>query len=179
MDYLEKSINIVDYNPNWKSIYEEEKSLITNAMGDVLVAIEHIGSTAVPGLSAKPIIDIMVGVEDIDGVEECIEPLAGIGYKYIPDYEDEIPERRYFNKGSQNNHKHLHIVEIMSEFWEEHILFRDYLRTNPEVATRYSELKSFLAEKFKDERELYNSGKTGFIKSVVKMAREELMEKEG
>lgn len=174
--YMANPIIIKDYDPLWKSTYKEEKFLISNAMGDILVAIEHIGSTAVPGLSAKPIIDIMVGVENLDSVEECIETLAGIGYDYVPEYESEIPERRYFRKGSTEKHIHLHIVELKSDFWERTILFRDYLHSHPDIADRYCELKLFLAEKFKDEIELYTSGKTGFIKSVVKLAREELME---
>lgn len=89
-------IEIVDYNPVWPVRFAKEKASLLEAIGDWAMVIEHIGSTAVPGLGAKPIIDIMLGVHRLADARYCIAPLAAIGYEYVPQFEDEMPERRYF-----------------------------------------------------------------------------------
>ena len=163
---------VVDYDPQWPTSYEEEKERILGAIGDVAVAIEHIGSTAVPGLGAKPIIDIMVAVSRLADAERCIEPLQEIGYEYVPEYNDVIPERRYFHKGPPGARTyHLHMVELTSGFWERHLQFRDFLRTHPEEAQRYHQLKKELAAKFGADRDGYTEAKTSFIESVIAKAR--------
>ena len=91
---------IVEYDPRWPTLYEEERERILRAVGDLVVAIEHVGSTAVPNLGGKPIIDIMPAVRRLEDAELCVEPLGGIGYEYVPEYNDIIPERRYFHKGA-------------------------------------------------------------------------------
>lgn len=165
---------VVDYDPQWPILYEEEKDRILGLIGRLVVAIEHIGSTAVPGLGAKPIIDIMVAVHRLADAEECVEPLRSIGYEYVPEYNDIIPERRYFHKGPQGAHTHhLHMVELTSDFWERHLLFRDFLRTHPEEARDYYDLKKELAVKYRSDREAYTEAKTAFIESVVDKARTE------
>jgi GrpB-like predicted nucleotidyltransferase (UPF0157 family) len=167
------SVLVVDYDPQWPTSYEEEKERILGVIGDVAVAIEHIGSTAVPGLGAKPIIDIMVAVSRLADAERCIEPLQEIGYEYVPEYNDVIPERRYFHKGPPGARTyHLHMVELTSEFWERHLLFRDSLRTHPEEARRYHELKKELAAKFGSDRDGYTEAKTSFIESVIAKPRD-------
>jgi GrpB-like predicted nucleotidyltransferase (UPF0157 family) len=166
------SVVVVDYDPQWPSQYEEEKERILDVIGYVAVAIEHIGSTAVPGLGAKPIIDIMVAVARLADAERCIEPLQEIGYEYVPEYNDLIPERRYFHKGPPGARTyHLHMVELTSEFWERHLLFRDSLRVHPEEAQRYDQLKKDLAAKFGSDRDGYTEAKTSFIESVIAKAR--------
>ena len=165
---------VVDYDPQWPILYEEEKDRILGVAGHLLVAIEHIGSTAVPGLGGKPIIDIMVALRRLADAEECIEPLQGIGYEYVPEYNDIIPERRYFHKGPPKARTHhLHMVELASNFWQRHLLFRDCLRTDPEEAQRYYQLKKELAAEFGSDREAYTEAKTAFIESVVDKARTE------
>ena len=168
-------VKIVDYSPRWSVLYEEEKNKILGVIGHKVVEIEHIGSTAVPGLGAKPIIDIMVGVSRLTDAEECIEPLRSIGYEYVPEYEVEIPERRYFRKGPVNTHRHLHMVEVVNDFWERHLLFRDYLRAHPEVASEYLALKKDLAARYGTERNSYTEAKTSFIEQVVGRARAEII----
>jgi GrpB-like predicted nucleotidyltransferase (UPF0157 family) len=169
-----RPVLIVDYDPRWPILYEGEKDLILGAVGLLVVAIEHIGSTAVPGLGAKPIIDIMVAVRRLADAEQCIGPLEGIGYEYVPEYNDIIPERRYFHKGpAEGRTHHLHMVELTSDFWERHLLFRDFLRTHPEEAHRYYELKKELAARFRVDREAYTDAKTSFIESVVAKAQAE------
>ena len=168
-------MKIVDYSPRWPVLYEEEKNKILGVIGHKVVEIEHIGSTAVPGLGAKPIIDIMAGVSRLADAEECIEPLQSIGYEYVPEYKVEIPERRYFRKGPVTAHRHLHMVEVVSEFWKRHLLFRDYLRVHPEVASEYLALKKDLAARYGTERNSYTEAKTTFIEQVVGRARAEII----
>ena len=139
-------VGIVNYDPQWPVLYEEEKGRILGVIGRRIVAIEHIGSTAVRGLAAKPIIDIMVAVRHLIDAGECIEPLQSIGYEYVPEFEVEIPERRFFRKGPpEARTHHIHMIELTSEFWGRHLLFRDYLRTHPEAAQQYYQLKKELA----------------------------------
>ncbi len=164
-------IIISDYDPQWPILYEEEKARILEVIGDKVVKIEHIGSTAVPGLGAKPVIDIMLAIPHLADAERCIEPLRSIGYEYIPKYEASIPERRYFRKGPPEAHIHLHVVEPMSDFWERHILFRDFLRAHPEIAQEYYQLKKGLAAKYGSDHCAYTEAKAPFIKSVVAKAR--------
>jgi len=173
MKLLEKvakrKVEIVDYDPQWPVLYKKEKALIQKVTGHIIVAIEHIGSTAVPGLGAKPIIDIMGALNHLNDAEKCIKPLESIGYEYVPEYEESIPERRYFHKGHplKEQHYHLHMVELTSDFRKKHLLFRDYLRTRPKVAQKYYELKKRLAIKYGSDREGYTNAKTSFIESVI------------
>jgi GrpB-like predicted nucleotidyltransferase (UPF0157 family) len=130
--------------------------------------IQHVGSTAIPGLGAKPIIDIMVAISELADVEKCIGPLATLGYEFRG--EAGIPGRLFFGKGSPRTHN-LHRVEGQGDFWRDLILFRDFLRTHPDEASRYYELKRRLAARFGADREAYAEGKTGFIESVLARAR--------
>jgi GrpB-like predicted nucleotidyltransferase (UPF0157 family) len=166
-------VKIVDYDQNWPKVFEKEKKLILSAVGHIVVRIEHIGSTAVPGLSAKPIVDILVAVKHLSDAKTCIEPLKRIGYEYKAKLEADIPERRFFGKGEppEEQHYHLHMVERTSDFWERHLLFRDYLRVHPEVVQEYQKLKRRLAAKYRTNREGYTEAKTPFIESIVAKAR--------
>lgn len=170
---MSPQIVIADYSPQWPILYEKEKAEILGAIGDKIAAIEHIGSTAVPGLGAKPIIDIMVALHQLVDAQECISPLREIGYEYVPEYEDTMPERRYFRKGPPESHRHLHMAELTSDFWRRNLLFRDFLRTHTNVARQYYELKKDLAAKYGADRDGYTEAKTEFIESVVARARAE------
>jgi len=168
-------VKIVDYDLNWPKVFGKEKKLILDVIGHIIVRTEHIGSTAVPGLGAKPIVDILVAVNHLNDAEKCIEPLKMIGYEYKPRLEADIPERRFFGKGAppKEQHYHLHMVELTSDFWERHLLFRDYLRAHPEVAQEYQKLKRQLAAECGNNREGYTEAKTPFIESIVAKARVE------
>lgn len=155
---------IVDYNPAWPEMYREEERRVLGAIGPCVVAIEHVGSTAVPGLCAKPIIDIMVGIRSLSDAPACLEPLQGLGYEYHPRAEAMLPERRYFGRTGY----HLHMVEATSDFWRRHIRFRDRLRAEPETALAYGELKQRLAARFGTDRGGYTEAKTEFIEGVVR-----------
>ena len=172
---MSRQVRIVDYYPKWPIIFENEKRLILDAIGHIISRIEHIGSTAVLNLGAKPIIDMMVAIYSLNDAERCIKPLQKLGYKYIPEYEVSIPERRYFHKGKppKEQHYHLHMVELKSRFWKKHLLFRNYLRNNPEVAQEYQDLKERLAFNYKFDREGYTKAKTSFIESIIAKAEAE------
>jgi len=151
----------------WHQLFAEEETQLRNAIGAQVVAIEHVGSTAVCGLAAKPIIDIAVAVREIADAEKCVTQLAGIGYKSRGELG--IPGRRYFTKGDPRTH-HLHLVELDGALWRSHLLFRDYLRQHPEVAKEYENLKTELARKYAENREAYTEGKAAFIEDVLKAA---------
>lgn len=160
---------IVEYNPLWPLLFEEEKARILNVINRWAESVEHIGSTSVPGLGAKPIIDIMVGLRSLNDARRSIPLLESIGYEYVPKHETVMPERRYFHKGATRYARthHLHMVETSSEFWEKHMRFRDYLRTHEDTAQEYYELKKHLAARFRSDRESYTNAKTSFIEAVL------------
>ena len=165
-----EAVEIAEYDPAWPAAYERERALIADALADLVLAIEHVGSTAVPGLGAKPVIDITVGVRTLVDGEKCIGPVEELGYEYRGD--GEIPGRHYFRKFTRGERTHhLNIVEHEGEFWKRHILFRDYLREQPREAERYYELKVRLAEQFGTDRVGYTEAKTEFIESALAKAR--------
>jgi GrpB-like predicted nucleotidyltransferase (UPF0157 family) len=169
---LPAPVVIVEYDPRWPALFQEERALILKVAGELIVAVEHIGSTAVPQLGGKNITDIMGGVHRLADAKQCVEPLGGIGYEYVPEYNEIIPERRYFHKGPPEARAfHLHLVEYPSDFWDKHILFRDWLRSHGEDAEDYYQLKKELAARFVRDREGYTDAKTDFIESVVARAR--------
>ena len=153
-------------------MYESEKDLIHRAIGQRIEAIEHVGSTAVPGLGAKAIIDIMAAVPSLDHAPSLVEPLASIGYEYLPRYETFVPERRFFRKGDPGPPSHhLHIVERSTAFWNDHLLFRDFLRAHPAWARRYEAHKRDLAAKITDGPTTFTEAKTEFIEKALARAR--------
>lgn len=168
-------ISIVEYSPVWRELFEKEKCLLEIALDENTGVIEHIGSTSVVGLAAKPIIDIMIGLHDFSLAGHLVSKIEKSGYQYVPEYEDVMPDRRYFKKkiGGASTH-HIHLVEIGSEFWQRHLLFRDFLRENREVADEYAALKKRLAEiKWSDKNE-YTDAKTAFIKNIENRARKQI-----
>jgi GrpB-like predicted nucleotidyltransferase (UPF0157 family) len=160
---------IADYNPDWPAMYDRERQRIMDAAGDCVIDIQHVGSTSVPGLAAKPVIDIMPGVRNLEDVQHIIEPLKRLGYECVPADVDDIPERRYFRRGFPRSH-HLHVVETTSEFWRRHLAFRDYLRAHPGAAREYETLKRRLATQYGDDRLGYVNAKTEFILGIEEKA---------
>lgn len=165
-------IELAEYDSRWPDQYDEERRRILDVVSDNVIAVEHIGSTAVPGLAGKPTIDIMVAVRRLRDANPCIQPLQAVGYEYVPEFEDEMPYRRFFRKGPQDSPTHhLHMVELTSAFREDQVLFRDYLRDHPDMAQRYAELKTGLAHQYGSDREAYADAKTPFVQSVLAQAQ--------
>ena len=168
-----RPIQIVAYDPGWQTLFEAERGSLERVFHGEPAVVEHVGSTSVPGLGAKPIVDIMLGVERLSDVEARIPQIEQLGYGYVPEYEDQLPERRYFRRPRTPPRLfHLHAVEQSSDFWKRHLLFRDYLRVHPEVARKYYELKCTLAERHRfDPVDSYTEAKSDFIESVIDSAR--------
>ena len=166
---------IVDYDPKWTILFEQEAQRIREVLqGNLITRIEHFGSTAVPGLAAKPIIDLLVGVCSLTQTKQTAVPqLETLGYAYWADNPD--PQRLFFVKGLPPNSPrthHIHMIEPDSLLWER-LLFRDYLRQHPDEAANYAQLKHDLAQRFSTDREAYTSGKTKYIKSVMDKVRQQ------
>jgi GrpB-like predicted nucleotidyltransferase (UPF0157 family) len=131
----------------------------------VVGGIHHVGSTAVPGLDAKPVIDILAGVEDLPGSRGCLGPLAGLGYLYAPYRPDEM--HWLCKPGLSKRTHHLHLVPSGSRRFQEELAFRDRLRSDPATAAEYAALKRRLAAIFEHDREAYTQGKADFIRAVL------------
>lgn len=160
-----------DYSPKWADEYEQTKELFIDSFGDKIAAIEHIGSTSVKGLGAKPIIDILLGVRKLKDAESIIPDMKQLGFEYVSKYEDVMPERRYFVKWQNGNcTHHIHSVEVTSAFWKRHLLFRDYLRSNDNVRDLYYELKKKLSKREWNAGNDYADSKTEFIRKAEKEA---------
>jgi GrpB-like predicted nucleotidyltransferase (UPF0157 family)/Tfp pilus assembly protein PilF len=173
---------ITEYDPDWPLLFAREAQRIRAALGaDLVIAVEHMGSTAVPGLAAKPIIDLMVGVRSLDEARRVAPgALGGAGYAYCAD--DPCPDRLFFLRrqlpdGPRTHH--VHVVEYGCAFWSDHLLFRDYLRANPEAASRYAAVKLEMAQRFRTDRVAYNDAKAGYIRAVKAEARRARTSPEG
>jgi GrpB-like predicted nucleotidyltransferase (UPF0157 family) len=163
-------VEVLDHDPEWKHRFEVEKALLERTMGDLVSCLEHIGSTAVPGLPAKPVIDILAGVTKQSPISVYQERVAPLGYEYMR--QDDEPQRIHFRKGMPRTH-HLHIVIMGTDHFWDHLLFRDYMISHPVERQEYAVLKRDLAKSYTDDREAYWEGKDRFIKSVLRMARYE------
>lgn len=182
-------IKFEKYNPNWSNDFENIKTELTELIGFIKPMIEHIGSTSVEGLSAKPIIDILIGVKDESSLGKTIAPLTNKNYVYYEKYNEVMPYRRFFVKhkidpkelsipsiitdknyvpSNTNEHSqrltHIHILPFNSEHWIRHIAFRDYLRAHLDIKTQYQNLKEMLSEKEWIDGNAYNEAKDEFLK---------------
>jgi GrpB-like predicted nucleotidyltransferase (UPF0157 family) len=170
---IREEILIAPYNPGWPNLYEDEAAFLRRKLPEsVIIRIEHFGSTAVPGLAAKPVIDVLVQVSSLAETKEQIVPLLEAeGYNYFW-RTDVSPAYAWFIKrdsGGRRTH-HIHMVEADSKLWER-LYFRDYLRDFPEEARRYAELKQALAEKHPNDRLAYTAGKAEYVTAVTERAK--------
>jgi GrpB-like predicted nucleotidyltransferase (UPF0157 family) len=166
---------IVEYDPEWPILFDRESELIRSVLDKSLITrIEHFGSTAIPGLAAKPIVDLLIGVSSLATAKRvAIASLESLGYVYWAENPD--PDRMFFVKGLPPNSPrthHLHLVAPDSNMWER-LFFRDYLRENSDEAARYTQLKKHLALSFASDREAYTSGKNDYIRSVMQEVRQQ------
>lgn len=156
-------IVLAPHTPRFKQLFEEERLRVALALGKLPASIEHVGSTAIPGISAKPIVDILVGMRK-EPLSAAIEPLVGIGYEHVPDAGEE--GRLFFKRGVPRAY-HLHVVLFDGETWRRHIIFRDWLNLHPDLAKEYEALKVDLAARFENDREAYTRGKTAFVERAL------------
>jgi GrpB-like predicted nucleotidyltransferase (UPF0157 family) len=165
----EEPVYLVPYDPVWPRRFEEERELLARALAPWIAGtIEHIGSTAVPGLPAKPVIDIMAGVRDLPSSLGAPAALASLGYLYFPYRADVM---HWFCKPSPTRRTHhLHLVPSQSPLWVERLAFRDYLRASADARAEYAALKAALAERHRSDREAYTDAKGPFIRRIVDRA---------
>ncbi len=163
------TVKLVPYTSSWQTYFKKEAERLREAIGDRIADVRHIGSTAIPGICAKPIIDIMVGLNRLEDLEDLLEPLAALGYLYKG--EQTIPGWHFFVKGdAERKTHHLHVVASQSNFWTTRLLFQEYLCQHPEVAEAYESLKQQLARQYPNDRASYTQGKADFIQAVIEMA---------
>jgi len=174
---LKDKVALIPYNPHWAEMFEREKlHLLSCLPADLIGRIEHFGSTAVPGMLAKPIVDMLVEVTSLDKTRKVIAPvLEDQGYDYFwrPTWGDSTPPfYAWFIKRDSNDNRthHIHMVETDFEHWDR-LLFRDYLIEHPDVAEKYGELKQRLSGIHHNNREAYTEAKTEFITGVTEKAK--------
>jgi GrpB-like predicted nucleotidyltransferase (UPF0157 family) len=159
---FDPAIRIVDHDPQWRLLAQEELRRVADALGDSAVRLEHVGSTSVPGLGAKPIIDMQVSVTDIERLDDYVDPLEALGYLFAPD--PAFPDYHYFAKPhTRPRSHHLHVCQAGSHQELRHVAVRDFLRAHPEEAASYEELKRTLVREHPDDRLAYVAGKDGYM----------------
>lgn len=162
---LDPAITAVDYDPQWAEMFEIEKGRLTEALGDVAARIEHIGSTAVSGLAAKPIIDIDVYVRAIEPMAPYREPLEALGYVF--QFDPETPDLHFFGYPARRPRLfHVHVAELGGQYMQSDLAVRDFLRTHPDVAAEYARLKRALTAQHLGDRDAYIAGKAQFMSEL-------------
>lgn len=161
-----------DHNPNFKKDYEKEEKLLKKLLGKKIIEIHHIGSTSIEGLKAKPIIDILIVINNLDEIpiiEEILKP-----FNYDNRGKQGIDDRYFFTKGPEEARTHyIHFTTPKSNTYYNQVYFKKYLINHPEYIKKYCDLKQELAKKYKDERPKYTLGKKEFITNVINLAKEE------
>ena len=162
---MAQHIVVEDYDPKWEALFQEEAAVLRRILGENCLAVYHIGSTAVPGLAAKPVIDILPVVRSLEQVDAVREAFEAVGYEYLGEFG--IPGRRYLRKGGDWRTHQLHIfAETSQREIRRHLAVCAYLRTHPAACEAYGELKRMLAQKYPDDIEGYCDGKDTFVKEL-------------
>ena len=163
-------IELVSYDPAWPDAFAREAARLREVLGDVLLGLEHIGSTAIPGLTAKPVIDILAIAPDVALLDTRSQDFEKLGYQVRGEFG--IPGRRYFRKDDDIGRRthHVHAFSVGANEITRHLNFRDYLRAHPATADEYRALKESLAARCGDDRPCYSDGKTDFIRDVEQKA---------
>ncbi|WP_084787733.1 GrpB family protein [Anaerobacillus alkalidiazotrophicus] len=163
-----RKVKVFPHKQKWIEMFQEESEKLKTVFKDELIHVYHIGSTAIPTIYAKPIVDIMVEVTNISKVDKFTSEMEELGYESHGEYG--IPNRRFFSKGGDNRTHHVHIFEHGNGEIDRHLAFRDYMIAHPEEALKYSQLKQTLAEKFPTNIAMYIEGKNDYIKVIDKKA---------
>lgn len=164
-------VNVVPYQADWPRLFEAERERLEGALRGLEARVEHSGSTSVPGLAAKPIIDIVVGVPRLELVEGRLDEMRAAGYHYVPKYEARIPDRRYFRRpDAKPRLAHVHVLETGGSRWTRQLAFRDWLKGHPEDARAYGALKFALAHQYRHDRPGYTDAKHPFIRMILEQA---------
>ncbi len=164
------TVRLVPYAAEWAIAFQQERAVLLHVIGHSVVDIQHVGSTSVPGLAAKPILDIGVAVASLTSVPTLVDPLQEIGYTYFGDRQQK--GEHFFAKGPEEMRTvYVHVLEITDPAWEDYLIFRDYLTTNPTQRVRYMLAKQSLAERFANDRYAYTESKSKLIQEIIALAR--------
>ncbi|TXH71907.1 MAG: GrpB family protein [Lysobacteraceae bacterium] len=162
------TVIVSPYSQTWPLAFARIRADLLDVFTDARIDIQHIGSTSVPDLAAKPVIDVLLGADSLTIIEDKIGALERSGYRYVPKYERELPMRRYFVKAEGEHPRvHLHAVVSGSTIWNNHIAFRDALRANPSLRAAYQALKLDLAAAHADDKSAYTAAKSPFIQTAL------------
>ena len=167
---MARRIEVVPHDPNWLAMFDAEAEDIAFILGAALIATHHIGSTSIPGIKAKPIIDLLIEVRDIEKMDSFNDAMIGLGYEPMGEYG--IPGRRFFRKPDEfTRSHHVHVFGTGHPDIDRHINFRDYLIAHPEEAQAYGRLKEDLARRFPEDIGGYTDGKSEFIHKIDAKAK--------
>jgi GrpB-like predicted nucleotidyltransferase (UPF0157 family) len=162
---MARTMRVVTYSDRWPRMYAQEADLLRNALGDQIVRIHHIGSTSVPGLDAKPVIDILLEVRSLSALDALTPAMVELGYE--PRGEFGIPGRRYYPKGGERRTHHVHAFVEGDPHVQPHLAFRDFLRAHPDQALDYANIKRQAAAEHGDDPEGYVAYKSAFVETLV------------
>ena len=167
---IREEVCLAPYDPSWSVLFSQEQARLLSLFPQ-LRAVEHIGSTAVPSMAAKPIIDILAGVPSMATADGLFEPILAYGYTTSREFNATLTDRRWFMRSVHGRRTHhLHVVVHLGQVWAERLRFRDLLRQDPILAQSYSQLKSELATRFRQDREAYTDAKAQFVAAALAVA---------
>jgi GrpB-like predicted nucleotidyltransferase (UPF0157 family) len=165
---IHEAVALVPYDPQWPSLFEIERERLVRLFPTQVLEVQHFGSTAIPGMPAKPIIDLLAGVDSMAVADSLVEPLLNSGYTTSPEFNATLIDRRWLMRWANGRRTHhLHIVVLGDPEWRRRLRFRDMLRSRKELAHRYALLKQELVAKYTIDREAYTRAKAEFVFSVV------------
>lgn len=170
-------IRVVDYDPDWPVAYSDEARNVSKAAGNTLLRIHHIGSTSIPGIKAKPVIDILLEVESVEALDERTMEFQALGYEVMGEFG--IPGRRYYRRDNDSGVRthQIHAFKAGAPDVVRHLAFRDYMRSHPTVASQYGELKARLAKEHSHGMGAYTDGKDSFVKEHERLALQWMAER--
>lgn len=165
------TVKLLPHNPRWSNAFEKEKKILLKTLNGLVVDIQHIGSTSVPGIPAKPIIDVSIGIKSMKNSRDFIKIFKNLSYEYRPDFGGPNIQL-LFVKGPEEKRTHyIHLMRYNGSLWKSDLSFRDYLRTNKKRAEEYTKLKKELTGKFTNDRATYTARKADFIHETIRMAK--------
>jgi GrpB-like predicted nucleotidyltransferase (UPF0157 family) len=168
---IHEEVKLHPYDASWPSKFATERERLTSLLPGVFHEVEHIGSTAVPGMHAKPVIDLLAGVESMAFAKSIAERICASGYTTSSEFNETLVDRMWFMRWADGHRTHhLHVVLQDSKVWQEHLAFRNSVRSSPSLAARYVAVKHQLAARHSTDREAYTNAKAEFIRSTLRDA---------
>jgi GrpB-like predicted nucleotidyltransferase (UPF0157 family) len=160
-------VRLVEYDSRWPALFSAEQHRLRAICGPIPLQFEHIGGTSIPGMRAKPVLDILAGRSDRTPIADCVAALTQAGYEHRG--QQGVPGREFFRRGQPRAY-HVHLAEKDSPLWRDYLVFRDYLRTHSEAARQFADLKRTLAARFPRDREAYINGKSARVREILQRA---------